>query len=185
MPKGKEKIGFGGFLREIVFGFEDGLISALGVIAGISGAALGNYFIILAVVVEMFAGGISMGAGTYLSLKTEREYFETELKKRKIKKVHKREFAPFEEELRNPLKGASIMFVTFILASVVPVVPYVLSLPTSLNVSIVLTVGGLFAFGAYKTVYTKRNPIRSGLEMVIVGMLAAAVGYQIGLLFKV
>lgn len=174
----------GEFLRDFIFGVEDGLVSALGVVAGISGAALSVNIIFLAVFVEMFAGGISMSAGTYLSVKSQEEYLHSELKEKKIK-IHKRELAPIERELKNPVKAAIIMFLSFIIGSLTPIVPFLLQTANTLLASIVFSAIGLFIFGATKTIFTKRNWIRSGLEMLILGMFAAVVGYYIGTLFKV
>ena len=42
----------------------------------------------------------------------------------------------------------------------------------------------LFGLGAAKVMVTKLNPIRSGLEMLIVGGLAAGVAYVVGALLK-
>jgi len=42
----------------------------------------------------------------------------------------------------------------------------------------------LFALGATKVLVTKLNPIRSGLEMLAVGGLAAGVAYVVGALLK-
>jgi VIT1/CCC1 family predicted Fe2+/Mn2+ transporter len=43
----------------------------------------------------------------------------------------------------------------------------------------------LFTIGAYKTKITKRNWVKSGLEMLTVALLAAVAGYVIGYLFGV
>ncbi|MBU0953057.1 MAG: VIT1/CCC1 transporter family protein [Nanoarchaeota archaeon] len=66
------------YLREIVFGVEDGLISTLGIVAGVSGAAAGNMVVLLAGLAGMFSGAVSMAAGTYLSTKSERELYKRE-----------------------------------------------------------------------------------------------------------
>jgi VIT1/CCC1 family predicted Fe2+/Mn2+ transporter len=51
-------------------------------------------------------------------------------------------------------------------------------------ISILLSGLALFGLGAAKYFITRRNPIISGLEMLIVGGLAAAVAYFIGVLLK-
>lgn len=38
----------------------------------------------------------------------------------------------------------------------------------------------LFTVGAAKTLVTRRSPLRSGLEMVVVGVLAASVTFFVG-----
>lgn len=68
-------------IREYIFGIEDGLVSTFGIITGVATASLSGYFVILAGLANMFAGGISMMAGTYLSTKSQREFYENELKR--------------------------------------------------------------------------------------------------------
>lgn len=81
----------GGFLREIVFGVEDGLISTLGIVAGVSGAAVGNPIIILAGLAGMLSGAVSMAAGTYLSTKSQQRLYEKELARENWEIDHLRE----------------------------------------------------------------------------------------------
>lgn len=57
----------------------DGLISTLGFVAGMSGAVDQKRFILIAAFAEMFAGGVSMSVGAYLSIKSQREFFEAEI----------------------------------------------------------------------------------------------------------
>lgn len=64
----------GGWLREIVFGLNDGLVTTLVFIMAVS--ALAHAQIELIVLGEVIAGGISMALGGYLSARTEREILE-------------------------------------------------------------------------------------------------------------
>jgi len=59
--------------REVVFGLEDGLVSTLGVVIGIAAATQDLRTIIISGLVVIFVEAISMGAGTYLSTKSEKE----------------------------------------------------------------------------------------------------------------
>lgn len=59
----------------------DGLISTLGFVVGMSGAFVPNRIIIIAAFAELLAGGVSMTVGAYLSIKSQREYFEAEIKR--------------------------------------------------------------------------------------------------------
>ena len=67
-------------IREFVFGIQDGLISTVGLLAGIKGATESNTVAILAGFTAMFAGAISMSAGSYLSSSAEKEIFGKELR---------------------------------------------------------------------------------------------------------
>lgn len=73
----------GGLIREAVFGFNDGLVSTVALIAGLSGALIDHSIVLLAGVAEMFAGAISMGLGTYLGTKSENEVYRSELEREK------------------------------------------------------------------------------------------------------
>jgi VIT1/CCC1 family predicted Fe2+/Mn2+ transporter len=84
-------------------------------------------------------------------------------------------------ELRNPVWKAVWIFVAYIIAAVFPVLPYALfPRETALPVSIIGTVLALFGVGAAKTVYTGRNPVRSGLEMLVIALLAGIAGFLAG-----
>ena len=74
----------GGIIREIVFGANDGMVSTLALVAGLTGAALSNWIIILAALTEILTGAISMSVGTYISTKSQREYYSKELNREKF-----------------------------------------------------------------------------------------------------
>ena len=64
----------GEFLRDIVFGANDGVVTAFGFIVGIAGAATDQSLIVLAGILTIVAGAVSMALGNYLAVKSEREY---------------------------------------------------------------------------------------------------------------
>jgi len=67
-------------IREFVFGIQDGLISTVGLLAGVQGATESNGVVILTGLTAMFAGAVSMAAGSYLSSSAEKEIFDKELR---------------------------------------------------------------------------------------------------------
>src|SRR6516225_1037551 len=69
----------GGWLRPAVFGAMDGLVSNVGLIAGVGGGGVGSNAIIIAGFAGLTAGAISMALGEYTSVKTQREQVEAEL----------------------------------------------------------------------------------------------------------
>jgi vacuolar iron transporter family protein len=80
-PVGKadQPVGIGGrsgALRAGIFGVNDGLVSNLSLIMGVTGANVSNHFILLAGVAGLMAGAFSMGAGEYISMRVQRELFE-------------------------------------------------------------------------------------------------------------
>jgi vacuolar iron transporter family protein len=67
-------------IREFVFGVQDGLISTVGLLAGIQGATESTAVVIITGLTAMFSGAISMAAGSYLSSSAEKEIFDKELR---------------------------------------------------------------------------------------------------------
>jgi VIT1/CCC1 family predicted Fe2+/Mn2+ transporter len=65
--------------REFVFGIQDGLLSTVGLLSGVSAASDSRTVVILTGVAAGVTGGISMATGSYLSARTEKEIFEKEL----------------------------------------------------------------------------------------------------------
>jgi vacuolar iron transporter family protein len=64
----------GDWLREIVFGLNDGLVTTLVFLMAVSGAAPSNLLVIM--LSEVMAGGVSMALGGYLSARTEQEVLD-------------------------------------------------------------------------------------------------------------
>ncbi len=67
-------------IREFIFGIQDGLISTVGLLAGVQGATENNTVVIITGLTAMFAGAISMAAGSYLSSSAEKRIFDKELR---------------------------------------------------------------------------------------------------------
>lgn len=85
-----------------------------------------------------------------------------------------------------PLRSAFVVGLAAILGSVVPLVPFFFLpvYPEGVGVSLAASAIVLFAVGAYKGRTTVGRPTRSGLQIAIIGLAAAAVGYLVGLLFQ-
>lgn len=79
------EMGSGGGVRDVIFGANDGLVSILALVAGVYGATTESYPILIAGVAGAVAGAISMGAGAYLSAKSEKEVTERERERKGIK----------------------------------------------------------------------------------------------------
>jgi VIT1/CCC1 family predicted Fe2+/Mn2+ transporter len=78
------KTGAGGFLRNVVYGFNDGLTANFGLVAGMVGAQAGlgggaSHAVLVAGMAGMVADALSMGSSGYLAAKSEREVFEHEI----------------------------------------------------------------------------------------------------------
>lgn len=68
-------------VRPIVMGFNDGIVSILALVAGVTGALTDNGFIILAGIVGTVGGAISMALGGYISSKSEVELYKSEIER--------------------------------------------------------------------------------------------------------
>lgn len=79
-------------LRAAVFGVNDGLISNMSLILGMAGANANQNFIILAGVAGLLAGACSMGAGEYISVRSQREVFEYQIE------IERKELEEYPEE---------------------------------------------------------------------------------------
>jgi VIT1/CCC1 family predicted Fe2+/Mn2+ transporter/rubrerythrin len=80
------EMGGGGGVRDVIFGANDGLVSILALVAGVYGAIMESYPILIAGIAGAVAGAISMGAGSYLSAKSEKEVTEKESDRKGIKR---------------------------------------------------------------------------------------------------
>ncbi|HEY7566841.1 MAG TPA: VIT1/CCC1 transporter family protein [Gemmatimonadaceae bacterium] len=75
------RIASGGFLRNVVYGFNDGLTANFGLVAGVLGASSNQQHsvIIMAGVAGLVADALSMGSSGYLAAKSEQEVYAHEI----------------------------------------------------------------------------------------------------------
>lgn len=98
MADARHRITAGGSLRAAVFGVNDGLVSNLALIMGVAGGATDPAVIMLAGVAGLVAGAGSMAAGEWVSVRSQRELFERELK------VERWELEEFPDDERHELE---------------------------------------------------------------------------------
>jgi VIT1/CCC1 family predicted Fe2+/Mn2+ transporter len=72
--RGRNRIS--GTFRAAVFGANDGLVSNLSLVLGVSASGASNHFILLTGLAGLLAGALSMGAGEYVSVRSQRELLE-------------------------------------------------------------------------------------------------------------
>lgn len=65
-----------GTFRAVVFGMNDGLVSNLALILGVSGGGVAPEIVLLTGIAGLLAGASSMAAGEYLSIRSQRELIE-------------------------------------------------------------------------------------------------------------
>ncbi len=150
------------YLQSAMFGFNDALVSTTGVIVGVSTGTSSRDVVVLAGVVTILVEAISMGAGQYSSSKSAHQLDKS-------------------DSFKVPLISGVIMFVSYFLAGLVPLLPILIfPMEYSRNVAIVAALIGLFILGYFKGRIVKVSPIKSALEILIIGGLATAVGLVVG-----
>ena len=89
------------YVRDLVLGFNDGLVSVYAVVAGVAGAAFASREIAIAGMAAATAGALSMGLGEYVSTKSQAEYYAAEAQR---EREHIRQHPKLErEEVREML----------------------------------------------------------------------------------
>lgn len=76
----------GPYIHNIVYGGNDGIVTTFAVVAGTVGADLPAYIVIILGLANLFADGVSMAAGAYLSLKSEADQYKR-LRKEELKEI--------------------------------------------------------------------------------------------------
>jgi VIT1/CCC1 family predicted Fe2+/Mn2+ transporter/rubrerythrin len=218
------EMGGGGGIRDIIFGANDGLVSILALVIGVYGAITESYLILIAGIAGAVAGAISMGAGAYLSSKSEKEVTEKESSRKGIKSsgslaterarlirfyqsrgfklqeaeaIADRVASEMEskekytigaevgltsEESWSPIKAALLTSLSFAIASIIPILPFTfMEVTPAVITAIIASIVCLFGVGASKAIFTRKNWIRSGLEMMAIGILASTATFVIGL----
>jgi VIT1/CCC1 family predicted Fe2+/Mn2+ transporter len=219
------------YIGDMVYGGLDGIVTTFAIVSGVAGASLGSAVILILGLANLLADGLSMAAGAFLSLKSEREYYDRERERETweieqfpegersemieiyrakgysredaeaLMDIHSKDHdlwvdAMMVHELgllpddRQPLRSALATFLAFLVAGSVPLLVYLLGLVVTVDaavsfaLSLVLSGLALFGLGAAKVLVTERNWFRSGLEMLVVGGLAAGVAYLVGYLLQ-
>ena len=89
------------YMRDIILGFNDGLVSMFLLIFGLSGGGATSYAILLAGIAGTVAGSISMGLGEYLATKSQVQVQESDIALEQIHFKHHRDIEL--EEMRGIL----------------------------------------------------------------------------------
>jgi vacuolar iron transporter family protein len=218
------KTASGGFLRNVVYGFNDGLTANFGLVAGVIGAATVNQHqaVVVAGVAGLIADALSMGSSGYLASKSEREVYDYEISMEKTEvelmpEIERDELAiiyeakgmdrnsahtlatqimadprlmlkeQVQEELKigelnmSPLREGWLTGLATAFGAAIPVFPFLIwHGTTAIVVSFTISMLSHFLVGAARSVFTGRSAFRSGLDMFVVGVGVALVGYYFG-----
>ena len=85
------------------------------------------------------------------------------------------------DETTNPVKDGLVMGVSFVVAALVPIIPYMfLPTKTAIPVSVAAALVGLFVLGFGKGRLVQKSPWLQGLEIVGIGVVSAGIGFALG-----
>lgn len=156
------------YIRDMVYGANDGIITTFAVVAGVTGGALSAEAVLIVGIANLFADGLSMGVGNYLSIRSHESALAAQDR---------------PEEESSPAKHGFATFAAFVAAGALPLIPYVLPFLTDRFIpSVLLTFGGLFGVGALRATVTTDRWWSAGLEMLVLGIIVAAAAYGSGAL---
>lgn len=154
------------YLRDLVYGANDGIITTFAVVSGVAGAALEPRTVLILGGANLLADGFSMGASNYLSIRSDEA-------------VRDSRGEPVGEPF--PLRHGTATMGAFVVAGAVPLLPYLLAAPRHrFAVAVAATLATLFVVGALRSSVTALRWWKAGLEMLAVGALAAAASYGVG-----
>jgi VIT1/CCC1 family predicted Fe2+/Mn2+ transporter/rubrerythrin len=106
---GKERhVRGGGWIGQAIYGINDGLGAAFGVVSGVAGAThVNSSFVLLSGFASMVASALSMGSGAYLAEKSQKEVHEAEMNRERMEIEDNPEEERQELSLFYQLKGFS------------------------------------------------------------------------------
>jgi len=154
------------YLPEFVYGGIDGSVTTFAIVAGVVGASLSSGIILILGLANLLADGFSMGVSNYFSQKSENDIVE--------------------HSNKNANKTASTTFISFIIIGSVPLIPYFVDYTFNLNSektfiwSITMTLIAFYIIGYLKGSFSNMNKIKSGLEVLAMGTIAALISYYVG-----
>jgi vacuolar iron transporter family protein len=84
--------------------------------------------------------------------------------------------------LESPYRLGGVIGLSFLVGALVPLLPYYLTgvREDALVASVIISLVFLFSVGAWKGNIVGRSPLKSGLETLLIGALAAGILYVIG-----
>ena len=210
-------------VREVVFGLQDGVTSILAVVSVVAAASNDTYTVLISGIAATLAEVFSMGAGEYMSSKSQREIFTAQIAAERaeveerpgeaeaevafmfereglsdessrriaaeiardpnvlLRTMVEKELGLTVDEGGSPLQGALILAGAFFVAALVPLGPYFFfPVRSGLWVSVGLSAIVMFGVGVWKSRLTKRSPIVSGLEILVLVAGAAIAGSFFG-----
>lgn len=155
-------------LRSLMFGLQDGIVSTTGVVAGISAGVESKEIVVLAAIVAVSVEASSMAAGQYTSEKA----------------VHQMNKDTKHND--SLILGALIMFVSYVIGGSFSIIPTIIfDQPLGRYLAIASSFVGLWLIGYIKGRFVGSAPLRSAIELFVIGGLATLIGLIIGVTLRI
>jgi VIT1/CCC1 family predicted Fe2+/Mn2+ transporter len=155
------------YIRDLVYGANDGIITTFAVVGGATGGALSHTAVLVIGCANLAADGMSMGIGNLLAIRAHERA---------------REAQNLPEEEAYPWKHGLATLLAFVGAGALPLLPFVMPLgPAGQPLwSAATTFSALFVMGALRASITTERWWKSGLETLLLGALVAFAAYGAG-----
>jgi VIT1/CCC1 family predicted Fe2+/Mn2+ transporter len=155
------------YIRELIYGANDGVITTFAVVAGVAGGGLPLSAVLVVGAANLFADGLSMGVGNYLAIRAHESVLDAQA-------------LPVEEAF--PFRHGVATFAAFVAAGSVPLIPYMIApLPFDrFAASTVFAMVALFTAGALRAAVSTASWWKAGLEMFVLGAAVGAVAFTTG-----
>ena len=155
------------YIRDLVYGANDGIITTFAVVSGVTGGQLSQLAVLVVGAANLAADGVSMGVGNFLAIRADERAREAE---------------GLPELERHPWKHGLATLVAFVVAGAIPLFPYVIRIspPGQLIASTGATFTTLFLLGALRALVTKDRWWLTGLETLLLGAIVAGAAYGAG-----
>jgi vacuolar iron transporter family protein len=155
------------YIRDLVYGANDGIITTFAVVGGATGGALSHTAVLIIGCANLAADGMSMGIGNLLAIRAHERA---------------REAQNLPQEEAYPWKHGVATLLAFVAAGALPLLPFVMPLASAERPiwSTATTLAALFVMGALRASITTERWWRSGLETLILGAVVAFAAYGAG-----
>jgi len=157
------------YIRDLVYGANDGIITTFAVVAGVAGGSLSHVAVLIVGAANLAADSVAMGVRNLVAIRAHESALVADGR---------------PEEETYPWKHGVATLVAFVGAGALPLLPYMLPIADGLHLpwSALLTMAALFGVGVARAAVTRDRWWRTGLEMLLLGGVVAIAAYGAGAL---
>ncbi len=162
-------------IRDIFLGFNDGLVEVLGAISGFFAAFQSTASVLVAGMTVAIAGAISMAAGAYAAMGSEREIEKTQKEKHAFLSGEK-----VKEYGVHPLNSAFVVGISYFFGALVPIAPVLLG-ASNIFASIVIASVMIIIVSTLLAFFSGMDTRKRIMTNLVIIAIAVSVTYTIGL----